>query len=207
MRNLIIIQLLVVITISGCNPFYSVEQSNVERGYRWIHRGENERAIATFKQTIQKYPESVLAHTGLADALYEAQKDTEAIDSYSIAIDLLKKNKPASENKPFGEAEIVGKRSFSYQNQGLKFPHGLEAYLYLRRGTALKEKALRDAGHSQELFSKAMQDYDYAIALAPNYEEARAQRNIIQQQSINQGNTTEPNQSIKLDAMKNRRAP
>jgi len=25
---------------SACNPFYSVEQSDVERGYRWIGRGD-----------------------------------------------------------------------------------------------------------------------------------------------------------------------
>jgi tetratricopeptide (TPR) repeat protein len=207
MRKLIIIYLLVIMTLSGCNPFYSVEQSNVERGYRWIRRGENEKAISTFKQTIQKYPESVLAHTGLADALYEAKRDIEAIDSYNTAIDLLKKNKLASENKPSSEDEIDGKRFFSYQNQGLKFPHGLEAYLYFRRGTALKEIALRDASHSQELFSKAMKDYDHAIALAPNYEEAIAQRNILQQQSINQDNITKPNQPLKRDAAKDRHAP
>lgn len=171
--------LLIVVTLTGCNPFYSVEQSNIERGYRWLRRGENEKAIATFNHTIQNYPQSVLAHTGLADALFEARKDIEAVNSYNTAIDLLKKNVSISKNKPPGEAEIVGKRFFSYQNQGLDFPHGLEAYLYLRRGTALRELAHSDASHSQELRSKAMNDYDHVLSIAPNYEKAIEQRNKL----------------------------
>ena len=104
----------------------------VERGYRWVHRGEMDKAIDTFEMTIQKYPQSALAHLGLADALFEAQKDREAVDSYSHAMSLLEKTKPKSDSGAPGETEVIGERFFSYQNQGLKFPHGLEAYLYLR---------------------------------------------------------------------------
>ena len=127
-----------------------------------------------------------MAHLGRADALFETQKYREAVDSYNTAIALLEKDKCPADNKTSSEAENTGKRFFSYQNQGLEFPHGLDAYLYLRRGIALKEMAGRDTEHYQELVSKAMADYDHAIALAPNYEEAIVQRNSLQQQSRKQ---------------------
>ena len=167
------------IAIAGCNPFYSVEQSRVERGYRWVRRGEMDKAIATFELIIQKYPQSVLAHVGLADALFETRKDEEAIDSYTRAMSLLEKTKPKSDSGAPGETEVIGKRFFSYQNQGLKFPHGLEAYLYLQRGGAFKSLATRDSRLNHEYFSKAIADYDKAIELAPNYEEAQKQRNRL----------------------------
>lgn len=171
------------IALAGCNPFYSVEQSNIERGYRWVHRGEMDKAIATFEMTIQKYPQSVLAHLGLADALFEARKDREAVDSYTHAMSLLEKTRPKSDGGEPGETEVIGERFFSYQNQGLKFPHGLKAYLYLRRGNAFESLATRDFRLNREYFSKAIADYDKAIELAPKYEEAKKQRNRLSERS------------------------
>ena len=182
-RLLILVSMLALITVTGCNPFYSVEQSMVERGYRWIHRGKMEQAIATFEMTLQKYPQSVLAHLGRADALFEARRDREAVDSYTNAITLLEKYKLESESGASGDAEVIGKRFFSYQNQGLEFPHGLEAYIYLRRGKALEGLAISHSDLNREYCSKAVADYDKAIALAPKYEEAQKLRNRLLQQS------------------------
>jgi tetratricopeptide (TPR) repeat protein len=179
------LSLLFLAAFVGCNPFYSVEQSMVERGYRWVHRGEMDKAIATFEMTIDKYPQSVLAHLGLGDALFEARKDREAADSYTRAISLIEKAKPKSELGTSGETEAVGKRFFSYQNQGLRFPHGLEAYLYLRRGGAFESLAILDSQLNCEYFSKALADYDKAIKLAPKYEEAQRQRNRLIELSKN----------------------
>jgi tetratricopeptide (TPR) repeat protein len=151
----------------------------VERGYRWIHRGEMIRAIGTFEMTTQKYPQSVLAHLGLADALFEARKDREAVDSYTRAMSLLEKTKPKSEGGAPSETEVIGERFFSYQNQGLKFPHGLEVYMHLRRGSAFESLATRDSQLNRDYFSKAIADYDKAIELAPKYEEAQKQRNRL----------------------------
>ena len=177
-RRLIYIGVLTTI-LAGCNPFYSVEQSMVERGYRWVRRGEMDKAIDTFEMTIQEYPQSVLAHLGLADAFFEARKDREAVDSYTHALSLLEKTKPKSDGGTTGETEVIGERFFSYQNQGLKFPHGLEAYLYLRRGGAFESLATRDSRLNLEHFSKAIADYDKAIELVPQYEAAKKQRNRL----------------------------
>jgi tetratricopeptide (TPR) repeat protein len=182
-RKLIQIGLL-AIALAGCNPFYSVEQSGVERGYRWIHRGEMDKAIATFETTIQRYPQSILAHLGLADALFEKRKDREAVDSYTRAMSLLEKAKPESEGGASGENEVIGKRFFSYQNQGLQFPYGIKAYMYLRRGGAFEGLATCEPRLNHEYFTKAIADYDKAIELAPKYEEAIKQRNRLLQRSM-----------------------
>lgn len=181
-RRFILIGVLAA-ALAGCNPFYSVEQSMVERGYRWVQRGEMDKAIATFKMTIQKYPQSVLAYLGLADALFEARKNREAVDSYTRAISLLEKDKPKSEGGAPEKTEVIGERFFSYQNQGLKFQHGLKAYIYLRRGGAFESLATLDSLLNREYFSKAIADYDKAIELAPKYEEAKKQRNRLLERS------------------------
>ncbi|RFC32356.1 MAG: hypothetical protein DID92_2727745349 [Candidatus Nitrotoga sp. SPKER] len=40
----------VAFLVAGCNPFYSVEQSNIERGYRLIEHDQYDQAISTFEQ-------------------------------------------------------------------------------------------------------------------------------------------------------------
>ena len=53
---------LLAIALAGCNPFYSVEQSGVERGYRWVHRGEMDKTIADYDKAIElapKYEEDI----------------------------------------------------------------------------------------------------------------------------------------------------
>jgi len=159
--------------MGGC---YSVSQSMVERGYRWIRRGETDKALSTFDTTIKKYPKNVLAYTGRADALFEARRDREAITSYSHAIALLEEAKPKSVVETRGDAEVIGARFLSYQNQGLAFPFGLEPYLYLRRGGAYHGLAITSSGVVRDSFAKALADYDRAIALAPGYAVAREAR-------------------------------
>ncbi|MEK6805526.1 MAG: hypothetical protein AABY95_02625 [Pseudomonadota bacterium] len=184
-RKLVLIGVLAAF-LAGCNPFYSVEQSMIERGYRWIRRGEMDKAVATFEKTVEEYPESVLARAALGDALFEKYKDREAVDSYSRAISLLENVKPESEGGAPGEPEVIGKRFFSYQNQGIEFPHGLEVYLYLRRGGAFESLAKHDPRLNREYFSKAIADYDKAIELAPTYEEAKKRRNRLLQDSASE---------------------
>jgi tetratricopeptide (TPR) repeat protein len=181
-RRLILIGVLAT-AFAGCNPFYSIEQSMVERGYRWVRRGEMGKAIATFEMTIDKYPQSVLAHLGLGDALFEAYKDREAADSYTLAISLLEEAKPKFAGGAPGETEMIGKQFSSYQNQGLRFPHGLEAYIYLRRGGAFESLATRDFLLNREYLLKAITDYDKAVELAPEYEEAQMRRDRLLQRS------------------------
>lgn len=174
---------LIVCLVSGC---YSVEQSMVERGYRWIGRGQTEKAVATFGGTIRKYPQSVLAITGLADALFEAERDREAIDAYGRAIALLESARPESTRS--GEGEVVGHRTLSYQNQGLRFPFGLEAYLYLRRGGAYHALAKSASGPDTPSFRNAVSDYDRALELSPAYTAAREARDRLK------GEVGKPNQ-------------
>lgn len=153
-----------VVLTAGC---YSVEQSNVERGYRWIRRGETDKAIATFSDTIGKYPQSVLGYAGLGDALFEARRDRDAIDAYSRALALYEVAKPVSVTRD--TTEIVGNPLRSYQNQGLRFPFGLEAYLYLHRGMVYHELAKTAGGADQSLFRLAATDYERALTLSPGY--------------------------------------
>jgi len=89
-RFSVIVALLLAIAVSACNPFYSVEQSDVERGYRWISRGEYDRAISTFQHTLGNYPSSGLAHLGMADAYAESQRELNAIDMYTKALPLVR---------------------------------------------------------------------------------------------------------------------
>ena len=165
--------LVVLSLMGGC---YSVEQSTVERGYRWIRRGETARALSTFDITIKQYPRSVLGYTGRADTLFEARRDREALTSYSHAIALLDEAKPKAVVGTRGDAEVIGARFLSYQNQGLAFPFGLEAYLYLRRGGAYHGLAVTPSGVARDSFAKALADYERAIILAPGYTAARKAR-------------------------------
>ncbi len=161
--------------IAGC---YSVEQSNVERGYRWIRRGQTDKAVTTFRDNVHKYPESVLGYTGLGDALFEAKKDQDALDAYNRALALFEIARPESVSRD--NAEIVGNRPLSYQNQGLRFPFGLEAYLYLRRGMVYHELAKTSTGPEQRFFRLATADYDRALTLAPGYTAAKEARDRLQ---------------------------
>ena len=52
---------LLAIALAGCNPFYSVEQSGVERGYRWVHRGEMDKTIADYDKAIVLNPKDEAA--------------------------------------------------------------------------------------------------------------------------------------------------
>ena len=160
---------------AGC---YSIEQSNVERGYRWIRRGQTDKAISTFSHTVSKYPDSLLGYAGLGDALFEARKNRDAIDAYSRAIAILEVAKPKSVKRD--TAEIIGNRPLSYQNQGLRFPFGLEAYLYLRRGMVYHALVESAAGSDQRFFRLATADYDRALTLAPGYTAAKEAQDHLQ---------------------------
>ncbi len=172
----IVLGLFALLFLGGC---YSVEQANTERGYRWIRRGEFDRAYATFGASLNKYPESVLGYTGRADALFEARRDQEAVADYSRAIDLYSVNRPKFKVIGGGPAEIIGKRFLSFQNQGLLFPFGLEAYIHLRRGGCYGELAFERNSFDSGLYSKALSDYDRALILAPDYLQARNARDEL----------------------------
>lgn len=161
--------------VAGC---YSVEQSTVERGYRWIRRGRIDQAITTFEYALRKYPDSVMAQTGLGDACLEAGRNREAVEAYSRALDLLKTSRPPSKN--YGEAEVVGNSLVSYQNQGLIFPFGLTAYLHLRRGLAHQGVASSQAEVDRvATLQSAASDYDAALRIAPGYTVAREAREAL----------------------------
>lgn len=159
--------LFIIVAVGLTTGCYSIEQSNVERGYRWIRRGQTDKAISEFSHTVRKYPESVLGHTGLGDALYKAHRDQDAVDAYSRALTILAVAEPESVKR--GTAETVGNPFRSYQNQGLRFPFGLEAYLYLRRGMVYQALVETAAVSDQDYFQLATADYDRALTLSPGY--------------------------------------
>ena len=150
---------------SACNPFYSVEQSDVERGYRWIGRGDYTQAIAAFQHAIFNYPNSSLAHLGLADAFAEAGRELNAVEMYTKALPLLKADDYAVPEKTPGGEQTIGARFFSYQNQGLRFPYGVEAYLYFRRGLAYEALLQKNPSRLSEYRAAANVDYTSAPQL------------------------------------------
>lgn len=166
---------------------YNVDESTIERGYRWILRGATERALSNFDTVIKGNPESVLAFTGRGDALLEAHRDREAVLAFSRAIELSEKAK-SSVGRIHGR-EVIGYRFLSYQNQGFVFPFGLAPYLYLRRGLACSYLALAKDVDAQEFFEMATADYDYAIKLAPNYVEAQKARTRLRAEKAKQPNS------------------
>lgn len=158
---------------SACNPFYSVEQSNVERGYRWIGRGNYDRAIDTFQRAVGDYPGSGLAHLGLADALFEAGRDIDAVEMYGKALPMLREQGNIAAADAATGRQTIGERSFSYQNQGLSFPHGVEAYLHYRRGIACEALAKKFPARLSEYRAAAIADYATASALAAGWSAPR----------------------------------
>lgn len=156
--------------VAGCNPFYSVEQSTVERGYRWIGRGEYDRAISTFQTALRDYPDSGLATLGKADALAEAQRHRDAVAAYTDAISLLWKSGHFDSVGTPGQTQTIGERSFSYQNQGLRFPYGIEAYVYFRRALSYEALARTSMRHVEDI-AAAKSDYASARKLAPAWKE------------------------------------
>lgn len=156
--------------VAGCNPLYSVEQSSVERGYRWIGRGEYDRAISTFQMAMRDYPDSWLATLGKADALAEAQRHRDAVAAYTDAITLLRTNDHFDSVAAPGQAQTIGERSFSYQNQGLRFPYGVEAYIYFRRALSYEALARTSMRHIEDI-AAAKNDYASASKLAPAWKQ------------------------------------
>jgi hypothetical protein len=110
---------------------------------------------------------------GMADALLEAHREESAVRSYSKALDLLRDRKVNPRSGSQDKAEVIGQLNFSYQNQGLTFPHGLEAYIYVRRGEAHENLSTRHTESAEEHRLMAIADYGSAIALAPSYRAAQ----------------------------------
>lgn len=165
--------------LSACNPFYSVEQSDVERGYRWISRGEHSRAIETFGRTLVNYPKSGVATLGMADALVEAGRHREAIPKYTEALELLTVTGVATVEPNSGVQQVVGDRTFSYQNQGLRFPHGLTAYIYFRRGSAYEAIVRREQSAPAMFRTLAVQDFVAAARSAPMWREPKERHQCL----------------------------
>lgn len=170
-RFWVFVALLIALGVSACNPFYSVEQSAVERGYRWIWRGKYDLAISSFHGTLINYPSSSLAHVGMADALMESRRELEAVDMYAKALSLLKSQ--GQYTLAAGEPQTLGERAFSYQNQGLSFPYGIGPYVYLRRGIAYERLAGNSVNCTREHWAAALADYNSAIDLAPDWDAPR----------------------------------
>ena len=142
------------IILSACsasNPFYSVEQSDVERGYRWIGRGDYTQAIAAFQHAIFNYPNSSLAHLGLADAFAEAGRELNAVEMYTKALPLLKADGYAVPEKTPGGEQTIGARFFSYQNQGLRFPYGGRGLLVLPPRPRLRSTPAEESRPSERV--------------------------------------------------------
>jgi hypothetical protein len=173
-RYIAILILLLGTCSTACNPFYSVEQSDVERGYRWIGRGKAMQAVSTFEHTIRNYPNSGLAHLGLADAFAESRRELEAADMYTRALPLLKADEHATADTAPGSEQIIGKQFFSYQNQGLRFPWGVEAYVHFRRGLVYEALAHKDSARASEYHASAAADYRFALSVAPAWNAPRA---------------------------------
>ena len=166
-RFSVLVALLLALAVSACNPFYSVEQADVERGYRWISRGDYDRAISTFQHALSNDPNSGLAHLGMADAFAESRRELNAVDMYTKALPLLS---AAGHTKiAASEPQAIGERFFSYQNQGLAFPHGVAAYVYLRRGIVYEALARRYPNRVAEYRAAAVADYGTAFKLAPDW--------------------------------------
>lgn len=176
--------LLCAVAATACSPFYSVEQSSVERGYRWVRRGDYIQAISTFQYAIRDYPESGLAHLGLADALVEDCREREAIAAYTKALPLLRANGFATPASAAVDGQTIGKRPFSYQNQGLRFPHGVEAYVYFRRALSFEAIARRDPSHRDEHLSAAKSDYTSARNLAPSWPEPNVRLACLEEPTV-----------------------
>ena len=144
----------------------------MERGYRWIQRGSSAEAIATFQRSLAEYPNNSLAHLGLGEAFALSGQEADAVDMYSKALPLLRSEgyaTPESANKE----QTIGRRFFSYQNQGLTFPYGVEAYLHVRRGLAYEALAKKLPARSDEFRAAAQSDYASANNLAPAWDEPR----------------------------------
>ncbi|MEO7800241.1 MAG: hypothetical protein ABIY47_21205, partial [Opitutaceae bacterium] len=172
---LLVAAVFVANTLAGC---YSVEQSTVERGYRWIRRGQTATALSTFDVVLKKSPSSVLGHLGRADALFESKNDREAVAEYDRTLALYLAASGASPGPP-GEKTVVGHRVLSYQNRGLAFPFGIEAYNYLRRAGAFHALALSAGAVDEDSFQKALADYDQVLKLAPTDAAAKEQRDQL----------------------------
>jgi tetratricopeptide (TPR) repeat protein len=173
MRRPMTLFTIALVFLVGCNPFYSVEQSMIERGYRWIRRGEPDKAASTFQMTIKNYPESALGHIGLGDAFYAVGRYGDSVIAYSAAIMLIGETRARPEGGKQGEPGLVGQRTFSYQNQGLNFPHGAEAYAHLHRGYAYEELSTDISGKESDYFSAAIADYRGTLRIAPGSAAAR----------------------------------
>ncbi|MCA0175099.1 MAG: tetratricopeptide repeat protein [Proteobacteria bacterium] len=169
------------VLLSGCNPFYSTEQSDVERGYRWIARNDYGQAMATFRQALERDPESGLATLGFADALADSGRNVEAIPVYTRALERLRMAGLASDVPHTGPTQVIGQALFSYQNQGLRFPHGVAAYAYFRRGLAYDVVVKREKPAPADFRSLAIQDFAEAARLAPSWDEPVKRQACLQQ--------------------------
>jgi tetratricopeptide (TPR) repeat protein len=179
--SVVLVLTLSAITLAGCNPFYSVEQSDVERGYRWISRGDYVQAVDTFKRTLERHPSSGMATLGMADALAEAGRNREAIPSYTLALERLSASGLATEAPNLGSEQVVGEMFFSYQNQGLRFPYGVAAYVYFRRGMAYEAIVRLETPAPVTFRSLAVQDFASAQRVAPSWQEPKDRERCLRQ--------------------------
>jgi tetratricopeptide (TPR) repeat protein len=82
----IILALMVVILcgISGCK---NSEEAAVERGFRWYHRGDYNRAIDTFTTVLAANPTNKYALAGRGDAFAEKKEYEKALEDYDKGLE------------------------------------------------------------------------------------------------------------------------
>jgi tetratricopeptide (TPR) repeat protein len=161
-----------------------VEQSIVERGYRWIARGDYNKAIETFSSALKMNPQNILALVGRGDALAEKKEYIKAFVDYDLAISCWEHSQVSAEIAhsdvvKSNTSETFGKRPFSYQNQGLTVKYGLGTQLYYHRGVCWYEYAKQGEWYDGDKLTNAVADYTKAIELNPNNVEAYINRAAI----------------------------
>ena len=172
---------LIACIFQGC---YSVEQSDVERGYRYIARGDYNTAIKIFSSVLKTNPENILALVGRGNALADNKEYIKAFVNYDRAISCWEHSQASEIARgdvvKTNTSETIGKKPFSYQNQGLTFKHGLGTSLYYLRGVCWYEYAKQGDGmYDGDKLTNAVADYTKAIELNPNNVEAYINRASI----------------------------
>lgn len=158
-----------------------ITHTSIERGYKLMNEGRKEEAIQAFEHSVREHPQDPLAWLGLAGTLSASGKGWEAIEAYTSAISLLEKNESKPESNDSATSGSAGKPVVTYRNQTLVFPYGMKSWLYLQRGMAYAAVAAIGTRVREQGFSGAIADFEKAILLAPGYEEAIYQKNLLLQ--------------------------
>lgn len=136
--------------------------SIVRQGYTLLQRGWVEDAIATFRQAVQRYPQSLEAQLGLAIAYQRAGEDSNAWQAYQRVL----QQDPANRSALTAVGTLGGYRA-EWQRQGIE---ALTALLELNPSdqVARAQRALLYGYQGQ--FLESLADYDVVLAANPTPE-------------------------------------